>query len=153
MAYESPIKRNHWGKCPGFTLLEVLIVVIILGLLAALVVPQFTSAAGGTRESSIRTNLFRVRSQIEIYKQQHGGSLPTLVNFINQMTKASNMKGETAEPGTNGFDFGPYIREIPINSNTSTNNVGNGQVGTSAWHYDEVTGNFHANDSDETRLF
>jgi prepilin-type N-terminal cleavage/methylation domain-containing protein len=44
----------------GFTLVEILIVVIILGILAALVIPQFTNASQNARESSLNgnTNVF-----------------------------------------------------------------------------------------------
>ena len=45
----------------GFTLVEILIVVIILGILAAIVIPQFTNASQDARESSLLSQLQTLR--------------------------------------------------------------------------------------------
>ena len=44
-------------KNSGFTLVEILIVVVILGILAAIVIPQFSQASNEARESSLKSNL------------------------------------------------------------------------------------------------
>jgi len=54
----------------AFTLIEILIVVVILGILAAIVIPQFTDAADDANEASMRSQLQTVRSQIELYRAQ-----------------------------------------------------------------------------------
>src|SRR3954462_13179873 len=63
----------------GFTLVEILIVVIILGILVAIVIPQFTNASQDARESSLLSQLQTLRSQIELYKLQHRDVIPNLV--------------------------------------------------------------------------
>ena len=137
----------------GFTLVEILIVVTILAILAAMVLPQFVSATGETRESSIKMNVYRIRSQLNLYQQQHG-AWPTLANFTDQMTLVSDVDGNTAAIGTAGYPFGPYLQEVPYNANVSVDNsIGNGAIGTSAWYYDETTGEFRANDSAEMAAF
>ena len=60
----------------GFTLVEILIVVVILGILAAIVIPQFTGASTEAKESSLMSNLQAMRSQVELYKIQHNDDLP-----------------------------------------------------------------------------
>jgi general secretion pathway protein G len=145
------VKRNSSHR--AFTLVEILIVVVILGILAAIVVPQFTSATNESRENALKMSLHRIRQQLEIYEQQHDGDYPSLENFEEQMTLASDSLGNTAAVGTDGFPHGPYIREIPKNPFTSTNTVGDGAVGDSDWYYDEITGEFAANDEAEHRLF
>ena len=139
------------GRARGFTLIEILIVVVMLGILAAIVLPQFISAADETREESLKSILHRVRQQLEIYKEQHRGEYPRLEQFEAQMTEATNADGDTAAIGTAGYPFGPYLYNMPRNPMTDGTDVGTGEPGTSAWYYEEDTGTFHANDSEETR--
>ena len=54
----------------AFTLIEILIVVVILGILAAIVIPQFTDASQQAMESSVVTQLQTLRSQIELHDIQ-----------------------------------------------------------------------------------
>lgn len=54
----------------AFTLVEILIVVVILGILAAVVVPQFTGAADDANDATVRSQLQTLRSQVELYKAQ-----------------------------------------------------------------------------------
>ena len=56
----------------GFTLVELLIVVIILAILAAIVVPQFADSANDARQSAFTTDLGNLRAVAELYRQQHG---------------------------------------------------------------------------------
>lgn len=137
----------------GFSFVEILIVVAILGILAAIVVPRFSSASDTSRESATKLTVYRIRQQLEIYKQQHAGHWPSLANFEQQMTRASNASGQTAPPGTAGYPLGPYLQAVPVNPYTETNDVSDGPVGTSAWYYDQDTGDFRANNSAEARSF
>jgi general secretion pathway protein G len=104
----------------GFTLVEILIVVVILGILAAIVIPQFTSASTEAKESALVSDLQAMRSQIELYKIHHNDELPgdpnnssSGVDFETAMTSATNQDGEV---GTTVLHrFGPYMRNIPMN--------------------------------------
>lgn len=71
----------------GFTLIEILIVVVILGILAAIVIPQFTNASQEATESAIRSELQSIRGQIELYRVRNAGILPT--TWANLMTPPS----------------------------------------------------------------
>ena len=96
----------------GFTLVEILIVVVILGILAAIVIPQFSEASTEARKSSVQSNLQMVRSQIELYKIQHNDQIPGAgsASFFDALT------GETDQAGAVGTGCGPYIQTFPTNA-------------------------------------
>lgn len=60
--------HKHRAAKRAFTLIEILIVVVILGILAAIVIPQFTSAADDAQVSSAKSQLQTARAQIELYR-------------------------------------------------------------------------------------
>jgi len=121
----------------GFTLVEILIVVVILGILAAIVIPQFTDASTEAKTSSLCSDLQTIRSQIELYKIQHNDNPPTLANFVAQMTGTTDVSGSSS-----GTDFGPYMRAIPVEPFSNINTVT--AAGATGWNYNETTGNFWA---------
>lgn len=63
----------------AFTLIEILIVVVILGILAAIVIPQFTDASQQAQDASVRSQLQTLRAQIELYRVKNGGTDPALI--------------------------------------------------------------------------
>ncbi len=66
------MQKRHLSRTRrAFTLIEILIVVIILGILAAIVIPQFTDASQVAMEASVRSQLSTIRSQIELYNVQN----------------------------------------------------------------------------------
>jgi type II secretion system protein G len=106
--------RSHARQ--GFTLVEILIVVIILGILAAIVIPQFSNASSNARVSSLQSTLQTLRSQIELYKLQHGDNLPNIVASWTAMTQGSSY-------GNPVVDYIPYLQTTPINPLNSNSNV------------------------------
>ncbi|MBX3413786.1 MAG: prepilin-type N-terminal cleavage/methylation domain-containing protein [Pirellulales bacterium] len=133
----------------GFTLVEVLLVVVILAILAATVIPQFTESGENAKESATMQNLRTLRSQIEMYKLQHNGAVPSNAN-LSQLTGKTNADGTANASGA----FGPYlIGGVPFNpynnSNTvttTTNNPPSAAVeGGAGWLYNTTTGGIWAN--------
>jgi len=136
----------------GFTLVEILIVVVILGILAAIVIPQFTEASTEAKTSSLCTDLQTMRSQIELYKIQHNDNLPGQVGsatFIQAMTGQTEVDGDVWAAGP---AYGPYVQKIPTNQFIDDNSIQEevGQAGlgdgSNGWHFDTTTGQFHADD-------
>jgi len=105
-------------------LVEILIVVVILGILAAIVIPQFSQASLEARESSLISNLQTIRSQIELYKIQHLEVLPTVLNFDTVMTTVTDLQGDAwIDQATSGTAYGPYMRVVPDNPFSNGNTV------------------------------
>jgi len=133
----------------GFTLVEILIVVVILGILAAIVIPQFTEASTEAKQAALCTDLQTLRSQIELYKIQHNDIPPSLANFEDQMTGYTDIDGVVqAAAGPN--IYGPYVQQIPQNQfNDDDTVVAGPPIGTNrgGWAYDEDTGAIYAEDS------
>ena len=122
-------------KQSGFTLIEMLIVIIILGILALVIIPQITVSTEDAKVSTLKTNLTGVRGTIEVYYAQHnmiypgvyetdgskGAAADPAAAFIAQLTqytdingKVSGTKNESANPP---IIYGPYIKggALPAN--------------------------------------
>jgi prepilin-type N-terminal cleavage/methylation domain-containing protein len=120
----------------GFTLIEMLVVVIILGILAMIIVPQISVSTSDAELRTLETNLNTIRSAIDLYAAQHKNQYPGLKNhttgadagtaaeakaaFLAQMTTYSNAAGVTTTTKNDLFPYGPYIKlgpdTLPANS-------------------------------------
>jgi general secretion pathway protein G len=132
----------------GFTLVEILIVVVILGILAAIVIPQFTEASTEAKTSSLCTDLQTMRSQIELYKIQHNDNQPDM-SGSSALTQVTLIDGSVVAAGT-ANSYGPYIQKIPTNQFIDSNDieidgtVGGGTAAGTGWNFNTTTGAFHA---------
>ncbi|MDI9433403.1 MAG: prepilin-type N-terminal cleavage/methylation domain-containing protein [Planctomycetota bacterium] len=136
----------------GFTLVEILIVVVILGILAAIVVPQFTQASTEAKYNSLCSNLQSMRSQIELYKVQHNDEAPD-TDPVAQLVYTTDVAGNVSDPQskarTGDFQYGPYLERIPANpfNNLDTIRVvaaKGAAAGTHGWVLVQETGEIYA---------
>ena len=136
----SSIHSNRRGRATGFTLVEILIVVIILGILASIVLPQFAGASDSAKKANMRNQLQTLRSTVQLYRIEHRDEVPPLVttgwNVITSKTKTDG----TVDPAG---ERGPYLPFPPMNPLTKSSTVvavGSGASGTNGWYYDETAG-------------
>ena len=76
----------------AFTLIEILIVVIILGILAAIVVPQFSTATSDARAGNLKAQLSSIQNQIELFAAQRNGAYPVLNGDWDDLTTNNYLK-------------------------------------------------------------
>ena len=145
---------NQNRRRNAFTLIEVLIVVIIMAVLAATIIPQFSSSTKDAKESTLRFNLQSMRAQIQRYRFDHNGAAPTTAAFTNQLTQHSNVTGGVSATNTDGLHpFGPYMTEIAANPFNNLRGIvectarptAEASADTAGWQYDPVQGEVYAN--------
>jgi general secretion pathway protein G len=135
-------------------------VVIILGILAAIVIPQFTNASTDARKSNLTSQLQTLRSQVQLFKLQHNDTAPDLSDaawkYLTQCSTPTGTPSVTANtagtmptlsggtvPDQTTFTQGPYLPSPAVNplTNSSTTAIAAGvAVG---WVYNPQTGEIH----------
>ncbi len=120
-------------KRQGFTLVELVVVVMILGILAAVAAPKLLGTSGTATDNGLRQTLSVVRDAIERYAAEKGGDFPG-----------------TDEP-TFKAAIAPYLRgafpTCPVGAKDATVAVGTTSTvaGAQSWRYNTTTGEFIVN--------
>jgi general secretion pathway protein G len=129
--------RNKTHKRGAFSLVELVVVVLILGIIAAVAAPRMFDTAGTARENSTRTSLVILRDAIELYKSQNNAYPPaaTLPTALKPYLK------------------GPFPA-VQMGSNRNANIVVTTQdpiaapeAGGAGWAYNQTTGDVVINDA------
>ena len=149
------MKKTQTSNRAGFTLIEVLIVVVILGILAATVLPQFTSRSDEAKETAVVQNLQLLRGQIQMYRFQHEGRLPAAADLNEKLTHKTDIDGATND--ASGL-FGPYVvGQLPPNPYNGLRDVKEGSSplvegdvdNMTGWVYDPNTGEIRINNNQD----
>src|SRR5205823_3822081 len=125
-----------------FTLVEILIVVVILGILAAIVVPQFTNATQDAQQGNLRAQIKSLQNQIELFKARTN-AYPTLA----QLQANPALNGNTTTDGWGILIDGGYIKKAPKNPAAPAlvqAVVGAAHANTCGWVYTAATGDLGA---------
>ena len=127
----------------GFTLVELVIVIIVLGILAAVAVPKFFDFTGDAKEAACKGALGGVRSAIANFYAYSatpaGGGTPTYPTLVQLETSGTVLTTELPD--------NPYsTASDPNDVGSSTAAIGTANAGTTgAWRYNPATGEFWAN--------
>jgi general secretion pathway protein G len=130
------IRRNR----SAFSLVELVVVVLIIGILAAVAAPRMFDTAGDARDAATKASLGIIRDSVELYKSQNGSYPPaaTFTTAIKPYIKGTFPKVQTTSvPSAN-------------QNNSVVANAGNPiatPAGTQGWAYNETTGEFVINHS------
>jgi general secretion pathway protein G len=111
----------------AFTLVEILIVVVILGILAAIVVPQFTNATQDAQAGNIKAQLDTLNNQLELFRARNN-AYPDMSgdDCWNMMRDGGDFGGVTIEGG--------YIKNLPKNPYNGQTSVGD-DAAANGWHW------------------
>lgn len=117
----------------GFSLVELMVVVAILGILGALAMPVYTDHTTKAKEAAVRSNLGILRAQIELYRLHHKGVVPGYISTGSATVEELQwqFEGTTDTAGSvsksknvfGPFTCGPYTRKIPENPFNGLNTI------------------------------
>ena len=153
--------RRRTLRPKGFSLVELIIVVVIIGLLAAIAIPRFSRGAANTNVTAFAGDMAVLRNALELYAVEHGGLYPKTASFEEELTQFTKEDRSVSADKSAGFNLGPYLVAVP-DLKVGDNKGGNGvaaTVGTPTaasatagvgWLYEESTGRIWPNDA--TRL-
>jgi general secretion pathway protein G len=116
-------KRSRYSSRRGFTLVELLLVLVILGILAALVLPKFTGRTEQARITAAQTQISSFGTALDAFEVDTG-SYPRGNDGLNQLVSApgdvTNWRGPYLKDAIPADPWGhPYVYEFPGKVNAS----------------------------------
>jgi general secretion pathway protein G len=91
----------------GFTLVEIMVVVVIIGILGALVVPKLLGRTGESRVVAAKTDIATLMQALKLYKLDNQ-RYPTTEQGLTALTTKP-----TSGPSANGWKEGGYVEKLP----------------------------------------
>lgn len=139
----------------GFTLVEVLIVIVIMAILAGAIIPKFSNSTADAKNNTAKFNINTLRSQIEFYRAQHDVRTPSMT--LAELTSATSASGTIGTGVT--FPYGPYVQSVPLNPITNSNAIVApatvppvAAIADAGYLYDVTSGKIWINDPNLTLL-
>ena len=148
--------------------------VILLGILSTIFLPQFSASTEDANLNTLKTNLKYLRKSVELYYYQHNNIYPgrkkwdggiyasnpiqAATSFIMQLTQYTDVTGDVDDERDEDHKFGPYLKsdEMPLNPFNNKNNLicditttditEKSSDGSSGWKFYTKTGVLMTND-------
>jgi prepilin-type N-terminal cleavage/methylation domain-containing protein len=134
---------------PGFTLLELVIVIVVIGVIGAVAVPRMSSGAEHARAKQLNADTRSLQVAVDLYTQEHVGKSPaedphgnidrSTENFLERLLSPTQIDGRPDERG----HFGRYLTKTPTNPFTTCPEIRievGGVPGDCAFHFDPSSG-------------
>ena len=142
------------ARAKAFSLLELVIVIVIIGVIAAIAIPRMGSAADNSTNTAVAADISNVQRAIELYATEHleqgpatdpdGSTNPNPAVFTQRLLSTTDDSGNLAPNGI----YGPYLRAWPQNllNKLSSVRIGGAAAGanTDGWRFDPATRAFES---------
>lgn len=144
---KSIARSTSYRKAKGFTLIEIMVVVVILGILAAIIVPKFMSRPEQARVVKVKQDLLAIQSALNLYKLDNSiypttdQGLQALVEKPSSSPVPHNWKEEgyleelPIDPWGNGYQYINDNEKLRIFSYGPKGQDGNSEIGN--WNINE----------------
>jgi general secretion pathway protein G len=106
-ASKSTFRPGFYRRARGFTLIEIMVVVVIMGILASLVVPKLMSRTGESRVAAAKVDISTVMQALKLYKLDNQ-RYPTTEQGLQAL-----LVKPTSGPAANGWKEGGYLEKMP----------------------------------------
>lgn len=139
------MKRTNKNR--AFTLVELLIVIIIIAVLAAIAIPKFANSGVRSKESALKANLKLYRNAVDLFKSDTGCFPAALADIAGASAPAKGKDSGGNDYTITSADYkGPYVEKIendPVSGSALNYSTTAGSVG-------KVTSSASGNGSDGT---
>jgi len=106
--------RCRIKKCEGFTLVELLVVIVILAVLAAIVVPKFLGAGERSREAALKSDLKVLRNAVALFYTDCKAYPSAMVDLAATAAPAQGKDTNGNNKAITAADWnGPYVESVP----------------------------------------
>ena len=132
----------------GFSLIEVVVVIVLLGIIAAIAIPRLSRGSEGSIEAAAARDLAVLQKAIDLYAAEHDGAFPHPNQIAAQLTQYTDAGGTVSTQKVGSFNYGPYVRKVPPLK--AGPNRGNSGIATEpgsgvGWIYNPVEGTIAPN--------
>ena len=103
-AANHPIRQR---RARGFTLIEIMVVVVIMGILASLVVPKLIARTGESKVAAAKVDIATVMQALKLYRLDNQ-RYPTTEQGLHAL-----IEKPTTGPAANGWKAGGYLEKMP----------------------------------------
>ncbi len=107
-----------------------------MGILAAVVIPQFSNASQNSKTNTLAAQMHTVNSAVAIYRMQHMDTLPDLSTGWTPLITQTNPQGNASGSPL----FGPYLTSVPVNAITGGTTISTTAAAGVDWVWNPTTG-------------